>query len=199
MNAGARHDYWREKFEVEARSHLSEYWRHCDEREKIVLAALECLRKLRAGEHRGADVRSRFTAAQLQEFLTRSERVIAQLDKHALVMTQGEGFVPFSAMFGELIWDALTGDTFGRQFETAVKASNGHQDSLVEMTGLSPREIQVLRLVATGMSDAQVASKLVVSPRTVSTHLQSIYNKLGVNSRAAATRFAVENGLVERA
>ena len=58
------------------------------------------------------------------------------------------------------------------------------------------REVAVLRLVATGLTDAQVADRLVVSPRTVSTHLTSIYGKLGVGSRAAATRFAVEHGLV---
>jgi DNA-binding NarL/FixJ family response regulator len=40
-----------------------------------------------------------------------------------------------------------------------------------------------------------VADRLSLSPRTVSQHLRSIYNKLGVNSRAAATRFAVEHGL----
>jgi predicted ATPase/DNA-binding CsgD family transcriptional regulator len=62
--------------------------------------------------------------------------------------------------------------------------------------GLTAREIAVLRLVAQGLTDAQVAEKLVVSPRTVSTHLTSIYGKLQVNSRSAATRFAVENGLV---
>ena len=54
----------------------------------------------------------------------------------------------------------------------------------------------VLRLVAEGLTDVQVAEKLVLSPRTISSHLRSIYNKLGVNSRAAATRFAFENHLV---
>jgi DNA-binding CsgD family transcriptional regulator len=187
VNAALRQAYWMDRFSAEARPHLSEYWRHCEEREKIVLAALACLQ----------ENRTRITTAQVEEFLGRSERVIAQLDKHALVIPQGDGFVPFSALFGELIREALAEETFAREFETAVRANGAQPDTLVEATGLSPREIQVLRLVATGMSDAQVASKLVVSPRTVSTHLQSIYNKLGVNSRAAATRFAVENGLVE--
>jgi predicted ATPase/DNA-binding CsgD family transcriptional regulator len=62
--------------------------------------------------------------------------------------------------------------------------------------GLTAREIAVLRLVAQGLTDAQVAEKLVLSPRTVSTHLTSIYGKLQVNSRSAATRFAVDNGVV---
>ncbi len=62
--------------------------------------------------------------------------------------------------------------------------------------GLTAREVEVLRLVAQGMTDAQVAEQLVVSHRTVTTHLTSIYNKLGVNSRTAAARFAVEHHLL---
>jgi DNA-binding CsgD family transcriptional regulator len=62
--------------------------------------------------------------------------------------------------------------------------------------GLTAREIDVLRLVATGITDAQVAQALHVSPRTVNAHLRSIYAKLGVPSRSAMTRFAIEHGLI---
>ncbi len=62
--------------------------------------------------------------------------------------------------------------------------------------GLTIREVEVLRWVAMGLTDIQVADKLILSSRTVSTHLRSIYNKLGVTSRSAATRFAVEHHLV---
>lgn len=62
--------------------------------------------------------------------------------------------------------------------------------------GLTAREVDVLRLVAQGLTDVEVAERLFVSPRTVSTHLTSIYGKLGVSSRAAATRIAVERGIV---
>ncbi len=62
--------------------------------------------------------------------------------------------------------------------------------------GLTPREVEVLRLVATGMTNVQVARELFLSPRTVQRHLNSIYHKLGVSSRVAATRFALEHGLV---
>jgi DNA-binding NarL/FixJ family response regulator len=67
--------------------------------------------------------------------------------------------------------------------------------STTRPAGISERELDVLRLVAEGLTDAQVADQLSLSPRTVGQHLRSIYNKLGVNSRAAATRFAVEHGL----
>jgi DNA-binding CsgD family transcriptional regulator len=61
---------------------------------------------------------------------------------------------------------------------------------------LTTREREVLRLVAQGLSDGEVAERLVLSPRTVNAHLTSIYNKLGVSSRVAATRIALEHGLV---
>ncbi|MFL5658472.1 MAG: tetratricopeptide repeat protein [Ktedonobacteraceae bacterium] len=62
--------------------------------------------------------------------------------------------------------------------------------------GLTAREVEVLRLVAMGLTDTQVAEKLVLSRRTVNSHLTSIYSKLRVTSRTAATRFAVEQHLV---
>ena len=62
--------------------------------------------------------------------------------------------------------------------------------------GLSERELEVLRLVARGQSDAQVAQALVISPRTVNAHLRSIYSKLGITSRNAATHFALEQHLI---
>jgi DNA-binding NarL/FixJ family response regulator len=61
---------------------------------------------------------------------------------------------------------------------------------------LSEREVEVLRLVAGGMTDAEVADTLSISRRTVGQHLRSIYNKLGVSSRVAAARFAIANDLV---
>jgi len=61
---------------------------------------------------------------------------------------------------------------------------------------LTAREVEVLRWVARGLTDAQVAEQLIISPRTVTSHLSSIYNKLGVSSRSAATRFAVEHRLI---
>jgi ATP/maltotriose-dependent transcriptional regulator MalT len=63
-------------------------------------------------------------------------------------------------------------------------------------SGLTAREVEVLRLVAKGLTDAQVAEQLVISLRTVNAHLTSIYQKIQVSSRGAATRFALEHQLV---
>jgi ATP/maltotriose-dependent transcriptional regulator MalT len=61
--------------------------------------------------------------------------------------------------------------------------------------GLTPREVEVLQLVATGATNREVADTLVISEKTVARHLSNIYVKLGVGSRAAATAWAYENGV----
>lgn len=55
----------------------------------------------------------------------------------------------------------------------------------------------MLQLVAAGMTNAGVAERLFLSPRTVDAHLRRIYDKLGTSSRVAAIRFAVEHNMVE--
>ena len=62
--------------------------------------------------------------------------------------------------------------------------------------GLTEREVEVLRGLSQGMTDAQVADQLALSPRTVQGHLRSIYHKLHVHARSAAIRYAVEHQLV---
>ena len=65
--------------------------------------------------------------------------------------------------------------------------------SRVTPHGLSARELEVLRLVAAGKTNRQIAAELVVSEHTVARHLQNIFAKLGVSSRTAATAFAFEH------
>ena len=62
--------------------------------------------------------------------------------------------------------------------------------------GLSGRELEVLRLVAAGRTNREIAASLVISEHTVARHLQNIFAKLGLSSRAAATAFAFEHDLV---
>ena len=62
--------------------------------------------------------------------------------------------------------------------------------------GLTRREVEVLRVVAEGLTNAEIAARLFLSPNTVNVHLYSIFSKLGVTTRTAAARFAVEHKLV---
>jgi predicted ATPase/DNA-binding CsgD family transcriptional regulator len=68
--------------------------------------------------------------------------------------------------------------------------------SPADLDALTARELEVLRLVAQGFTDAQVAERLIISPRTVHGHLRSIYSKLNVTSRTAAVRYAVDHQLL---
>lgn len=62
--------------------------------------------------------------------------------------------------------------------------------------GLTAREVEVLRLVATGASNREIADRLVISDKTVARHLSNMFTKLDISSRAAATAYAYERGLV---
>jgi DNA-binding NarL/FixJ family response regulator len=62
--------------------------------------------------------------------------------------------------------------------------------------GLTDREVEVLRLVAQGHSNREIARRLVISRRTAEHHVQHIYTKIGVSSRAAAALFAMDHHLL---
>jgi DNA-binding NarL/FixJ family response regulator len=62
--------------------------------------------------------------------------------------------------------------------------------------GVTPREVEVLRLVAAGKTNRSIATELSISEHTVARHLNNIFAKLGVSSRAAATAFAFTHDLV---
>ncbi|HEY4871547.1 MAG TPA: LuxR C-terminal-related transcriptional regulator [Candidatus Dormibacteraeota bacterium] len=61
---------------------------------------------------------------------------------------------------------------------------------------LTSREVHVLKLVSAGLTNREIAERLGLSSRTIDAHLRSIFGKIGVGSRSAATRYAVEHGLV---
>jgi non-specific serine/threonine protein kinase len=65
--------------------------------------------------------------------------------------------------------------------------------SYLEYEELTAREIDVLRLLALGLSNKQIAGRLIISPHTVNGHIHSIFGKLALNSRSAATRYALEH------
>jgi DNA-binding NarL/FixJ family response regulator len=62
--------------------------------------------------------------------------------------------------------------------------------------GLTARELEVLRLVSTGLTNRAIGERLSLSEKTVARHLSNIFAKLGLSTRAAATAYAYENGLV---
>ena len=70
-----------------------------------------------------------------------------------------------------------------------------HRAPSTDAHGLTPRELQVLRLVAAGQTNKAIAAELVLSGRTVDRHVSNIFSKLGVSSRAAATAYAYEHQL----
>jgi HD-GYP domain-containing protein (c-di-GMP phosphodiesterase class II) len=83
---------------------------------------------------------------------------------------------------------------------TAVLDAAGHVTTRVRgalPAGLSEREVEVLRLVARGLSNRQIGEQFTISPRTAEHHVQHIYTKLGVSSRAAAAVFAMEHDLLD--
>jgi DNA-binding NarL/FixJ family response regulator len=76
---------------------------------------------------------------------------------------------------------------------TRLSVSTGTADELP--SGLTEREAQVLVLVATGRTNRDIAAELVISEKTVASHLSHIFTKLDLSSRAAATAFAYKHGL----
>ena len=64
------------------------------------------------------------------------------------------------------------------------------------LAGLTAREVEVLILVARGLSNKQIAERLVITPKTAGNHVEHIYAKIGASSRAAAAMFAVQHGLL---
>jgi HD-GYP domain-containing protein (c-di-GMP phosphodiesterase class II) len=84
----------------------------------------------------------------------------------------------------------------------AVLAASGHVETSRRRlwpAGLSDREVEVLTLLTRGATNKQIAQQLTITPKTAGHHVQHIYNKIGVSTRAGATMFALEHGLVTTA
>jgi DNA-binding NarL/FixJ family response regulator len=80
----------------------------------------------------------------------------------------------------------------------AVLRASGHRAPARPESpgGLTAREVEVLALLARGLANKEIARRLGITPKTVSSHLEHVYTKLGVGSRAAATLYATRHGLV---
>src|SRR5829696_4537276 len=107
------------------------------------------------------------------------------------------------AVLDETTWDDEWSEGRAMTPERAVEYALESPPTLEKETtptdypaGLSAREVEVLRLLAQGMTNAQIAKELFISPRTVNAHLTSAYHKIGSHSRTEAARFASEHGLL---
>jgi two-component system, NarL family, nitrate/nitrite response regulator NarL len=115
-------------------------------------------------------------------FLTKSSPIHELLEATRRVR-EGETVVP-PRMLG-----ALLGRLIARRRE--------RDQALRLMARLTPREREVLALLARGADNAGIAQALVISPETARTHVQNVLNKLGVHSRLEAAAFVTQNGLLE--
>jgi len=108
------------------------------------------------------------------------------------------------AHLGERAFEAVWSEGRAMTTKQAMDLALEHQATPQEQpppsaqypAGLSTREVDVLKLVARGMTNAQIAEVLYISPRTVNAHLGSVYHKIGSSTRAEAARFATEHGLL---
>jgi HD-GYP domain-containing protein (c-di-GMP phosphodiesterase class II) len=167
-----------------------------------VLARPEALLRLGnlASQHHERMDGSGYHRAIAAQALSPAARVLATADAYH-AMTEPRPYRP-----------ALTADEAAEQLRTdvrsgrldgdavhAVLAEAGHQVPRVRRerpSGLSEREVEVLRLLARGQSNREIATQLVLSSDTVKHHIQHIYNKVGVSTRAGATLFAMESALL---
>ena len=89
-------------------------------------------------------------------------------------------------------------DRLDDQAATAVLHVAGHRVPRRRggLAGLPPREVEVLRLVARGLSNKDIARRLVISPKTAGNHIEHIYAKIDASSRSTASLFAMQHGLL---
>jgi DNA-binding NarL/FixJ family response regulator len=97
---------------------------------------------------------------------------------------------------GSVYHPGVAGATGGGASSTSTGSGTTTKDS-APPAGLTERELTILRLVAEGLSNLDIASKLYVTEQTVKFHLSNIYRKLGVANRTEATRFAYRNRLID--
>ncbi len=95
------------------------------------------------------------------------------------------------------IRQVVEGNVFHPRGRGGTEGESGLVTGQATPGGLTERELSILRLVAEGLSNLDIASKLYVTEQTVKFHLSNIYRKLGVGNRTEATRYAYRNNLIE--
>jgi len=131
--------------------------------------------------------------------LTQSDRLLAAADVYHAMTEPRPHRAPLDPAQAsrELLGEAKAGRLDGAAVNAVLTAAGHRAPARREWpAGLTAREVDVLALLARGHANKEIARRLVVSPKTVSNHVEHIYLKLGVSSRAAATLFATQNGLM---
>jgi DNA-binding CsgD family transcriptional regulator len=131
--------------------------------------------------------------------ISRPARILAGADAYQAMREPRPYREPLAAdeAAAELRADFDAGRLDGEAVE-AVLAAAGHRVRRRREgpSGLTPREVEVLRLLARGLSNKEIAERLVLSPKTVGNHVEHIYAKIGASNRAAASLFAVQHELL---
>jgi len=138
------------------------------------------------------DVNKEMNPNQRDDYERMISSVLAQLGEQAFAAAWGEGHT----MTLEQILAATEPGSMSEPFLPAGPSPAIVKPAPTYPDDLTAREVEVLRLLAQGRTDAQIAEHLVISRRTVNTHLTSIYRKIQVSSRSAATRYAVDRKLL---
>jgi HD-GYP domain-containing protein (c-di-GMP phosphodiesterase class II) len=131
--------------------------------------------------------------------VSRPARILAAADAYQAmreVRPYRDAWPPAEA--ARLLRAEVTAGRMDADAAEAVLAAAGHQVPRRRdgAAGLTSREVEVLRLVAQGLSSRQVAARLVISPKTARNHIEHIYTKIGASSRVTASHFAVQHGLL---
>lgn len=133
--------------------------------------------------------------------MTLQSRVLAAADRYRCLVEDRpyRASVPESEAAARLEADARAGRLDGDAVSAVTQAA-GHPRKVrrPRTAGLTDRQVDVLRLIAKGMSNREIAEQLVISTRTAEHHVQDVYLKIGVSTRAGAALFAMEHGLVEK-
>jgi HD-GYP domain-containing protein (c-di-GMP phosphodiesterase class II) len=134
--------------------------------------------------------------------LDTSARLLAASDSYH-AMTEARPYRPAlrSAEAAARLRQEADSGRFGRAEVDAVLAAAGHAGAPVRHAhpaGLTTREVEVLTLIARGYANKQVAAELGIATKTVGHHIEHVYAKAGVTTRAGATLFAMEHGLLSR-
>ncbi len=163
--------------------------------------ALAALNPLAAAHHEKADG-SGYHKGLRAEATDRAGRVLAAVDVYVGLTTERSDRPAFSAdaAAAELRQQVALG-RIEQAAADAVLTAAGHQRSAVSPRtpppgGLSRREVEVLRLAAMGLTTREIADRLFISPKTADHHIQHVYTKIDVSTRAAAALWAMQHDLV---